>query len=185
MKADRRTCFLTLGKACTAAWILILLSPPLSSVAIPNQVGGGGFFNLAGMRFEDFAARPETWNPGAKLKATWELWKSPEVTKSEIEVLRLTVSATIFGLSASEVTVERTDEQILRFHAVFRPARESTLAQLEQSLRSNLEAWSDSAEGDQFQGGASAISLTPRASEGDLLVTFSAAASAATTTVAR
>lgn len=158
---------------------------PLSSDAIPNQVGGGGFFNLAGMRFEDFAAKAEAWKPGAKLKATWELWKSPEVVNSEIELLRLTVPATIFGLASSEVTVQRADEQILLFHAVFRPAQGATLAQLQQSLRTNIEAWSDSSDGDQFRGGASAITLTTRTSEGELLVTFSAAGAAATTTAAR
>jgi len=78
--------------------------------------------------------------------------------------------------------VQRVDDLARRFDAVFTPAKGATLAQLEQSLRRNLGAWADKEEGSRHLAGAAAIVVTPRPKEGDIVVTFTSAASAAVTT---
>ena len=142
--------------------------------AIPTSFGG--FFGLAGMQLEDFIALPDTWKPGAELKGTWEPGKAPEGSDSSVELQHLTVSALIFGLEASEVTVQRRGDHILQFDAVLKPGKGSSLGQLEKTLRRNLEVWADSKNEDSYRGGAATIKVTPRTGEGEIVVTFSPAA---------
>lgn len=152
----------------------LLAGSPGRLQAIPNQIGVG-FINLAGMHFEDFAALPATWQPGARLKATWEPWKAPEITDTRVELSRLTVPATIFGLPAAEVTVQRIDDLPVRFDAVFQPARGASLADLERTLRRNLATWADDTATDHYRAGAARLVVTPRPASGDLVVTFTPA----------
>lgn len=150
---------------------------PAGLRAIPNQIGIG-FINLAGMNFEDFAALADTWQPGARLKATWEPWKSPEVTDTQIELSRLTAPATIFGIPAAEVTARRVDDQPVRFDAVFQPARGTSLVDLERTLRRNLGTWADEAAADHYRAGAARLVVTSRPDSGEIVVTFTPAKSA-------
>lgn len=160
--------------AAIALGLAWLTGPATPLRAIPNQIGAG-FINLAGMHFEDFAALPATWQPGARLKATWEPWKSPDITDTRVELSRLTVPATIFGLPAAEVTVQRIDDLPVRFDAVFQPARGTSLADFERVLRRNLATWADAAATDHYRAGAARLVVTPRPASGDLVVTFTPA----------
>ncbi|MCB1076422.1 MAG: hypothetical protein KDM64_01230 [Verrucomicrobiae bacterium] len=164
-------------------WVGNLIGFPLR--AIPNQIGVG-FFNLAGMRLEDFAALPETWKPGVPLKATWELWKEADVTDTAVELQRLTVPATVFGFLAAKVVVHRVDEQVRQFTVTFVPEPGKSTADLEMRLRRNLAAWSESvtAEG-VYLGGATAIALESKAGDEAILAVFTPAPGATVTALAK
>lgn len=86
--------------------------------AIPNQVGFG-FLNFAGMSFENFAEQTTTWKPGTKLPGKWENWKDPKSQDSGIIVYRLSLTADVFGIRASQVTAQIKDDQVLQFDVVF------------------------------------------------------------------
>ena len=169
MKRSRLTLLITIMAAGWGSSALIHRAS-----AIPNSFGG--FFGLAGMQLEDFIALSDTWKPGAELKGTWEPAKAPEGSDSSSELQHLTVSALIFGLEVSEVTVQRREDHILQFNAVLKPGKGNSLDQLEKTLRRNLEAWADSKDEDSYRGGAATIMVTPRTREDEIVVTFSPAA---------
>ena len=119
----------------------------LNLQAIPNQVGGvGGFVNIAGMRFENFAGQAATWKPNAKLLGKWEDWKDPSIKDTSIMVYRLNLTADIFGIRASQVTAQVKDEQILSFEAVFDKSA-SKSASLTEQLATNIQSFTG-AKGD-------------------------------------
>jgi hypothetical protein len=150
-----------------------------AALAIPTNIGG--FNNLANMNFEDFASLGETWKPGVQPKATWEMWKSPDVTDTTVELLRLTCSATIFGIPAAEVTAQRRDDQTFRFDAVFVPTKGAKLEPLDRTLRRNLAAWAEKATANGFRAGATDITVATRLKEGNIRVSFTPASGQAVT----
>ncbi len=95
----------------------VLALSTLSLQAIPNQIGG--FVNPAGMRFENFAGQAKVWKANAKLPGKWEDWKDPRIQDSGILIYRLGLSADVFGIRASQVTVQIKDDKILKFNVVF------------------------------------------------------------------
>jgi hypothetical protein len=105
--------------------------------AIPNQVGGVGFINFAGMRFENFAEQAETWKPGAKLPGKWENWQDPKNQDSGITVFRLNLTADVFGIRASQVKAQIKNGQVLRFEVVF-DKRSTKSASLVNQLATNI-----------------------------------------------
>lgn len=158
------------------AILTAFLLPLCATVALAIPTNIGGFNNLANMNFEDFAALADTWKPGVQPKATWEMWKSPDITDTSIELLRLTCSATIFGIPATEVTAQRRDDQTFRFDAVFVPEKGAKLEPLDRTLRRNLAAWAEKASASGFRSGAADITVLTRSKEGDIRVTFTPAA---------
>ncbi|MGY8643263.1 MAG: hypothetical protein ACKVJU_19480 [Verrucomicrobiales bacterium] len=126
------------------------------SLAIPNSVGG--FQNPAGMRFEEFAIKPDSWKRDAKLLGTWEMWSDSSVKFSEnIEVLKLSLSAVVFGVKAEEVTVYRHDKIVQKFRVDFEDDAKTT-----SSLKTNLGVWADGewdAAGKQIKNRGTTISL--------------------------
>ncbi len=153
----------------------VLAAPVVRSWAIPNQVGG--FFNLVGMRFEDFAAREEAWAMDAPLPARWEPWHEPEIRDTAIESLRLSVPAVIFGFPAHQVTARRIEGRTTRFDASFLPGgtAKPSLEQLAQSLNRNAEAWADSGGEGRYVSGATTVELSVDPVPGRVLATFSPA----------
>ncbi|MDC0311701.1 hypothetical protein OAM04_00605 [bacterium] len=125
-------------------------------LAIPNSVGG--FQNPAGMRFEEFAIKPDSWKRDAKLLGTWEIWSDSSIKSSEnIEVLKLSLSAIVFGLKAEEVTAYRKEETVQKFRVDFADGAKTT-----SSLKTNLGLWADgewNAAGTQIKTDGTTISL--------------------------
>lgn len=155
--------------------------PVPHSQAIPNQINFGGFFNRAGMLFEDFAALAETWRPGSPLKGAWERSRPAPGADPSVERLRLADSALLFGLPAREVTAERIDGRTKRFEAIFEPPSGTSLGQWERTLRGNLAAWADAEKDSRYRRGAAIVVVTPRPTSGDLAVTFTSREAAAAT----
>ncbi|NNE90554.1 MAG: hypothetical protein HKN23_02810 [Verrucomicrobiales bacterium] len=123
--------------AGVASLITVLAISGTSSLqALPNSVGGL-FINPAGMRFEEFGARKLTWEPNAKLLADWELWTADNARQPNVEVLKLKQKAIVFGLEASEVTVHRKDNQVLKFNVFFGPGTEV------EKIEKNIGLWAD------------------------------------------
>lgn len=115
--------------------------------AIPNQVGGVGFINFAGMRFENFAEQAETWKPGAKLPGKWENWKDPKNQDSGILVYRLSLTADVFGIRASQVKAQIKNDRVLRFEIVFdQPSAKS--ASLVNQLATNIGTFTGDSGGE-------------------------------------
>jgi hypothetical protein len=87
------------------------------SLAIPQNfgVGNNGFFGFVGVQFEQYASAPETWQPGAELKGTWRAaaTKAPKV--KGLETLDLGMDAAVFGIPATQVSVERAGGSVRRF----------------------------------------------------------------------
>ena len=140
--------------------------------AIPNTFGG--FINQAGMRLEDFAARKAMWEPNADLKGTWELWKDEAVTDPAIELFRLKLNAVVFGVTASEVTVQRKDDRIIQFQVVFEPSdRKTSLDKLDRTLKTNASLWSGaSASSKAMKHGASLYSFRSNEEEKQVVLTI-------------
>lgn len=142
---------------------------------IPNTFGGfGGFINPAGMRLEDFAAQKKIWNPRAELKGTWELWKDDSVTDTTIELLHLKMSALVFGVPASEVTVQRKDDKILQFQVVFEPYDKiKDFDRLSKMVKTNASLWSgSSATSDTMKRGSAVYSFREEKDDERVVVTI-------------
>lgn len=147
--------------AIAAATVFAASPPP--ALGIPNVVTGG-FFNMAGMRFEDFAKRPQTWKQDAPLEGKWEIWNDPAITGRDIELLKLSLSAIVFGVPASEVTAQRREGQNVRFSVVFRPDSPGEASRLVQTVRTNAATW---AGGDRDDACLRAGAAEVRWEEGD------------------
>lgn len=155
------------------AWAILapllsgLLLPVDFSIAIPNNFGGGGFINPAGMRFEDFAALPDSWAPKADLKAPWERWSDDTVDDTSVEIIKMSLGAIIFGIPADEVVAYRKDEAVQRFVVGFRPTEDRPIKQLESAVRRNLGIWADSGKENSYLKGGILIELLPTEAEED------------------
>jgi hypothetical protein len=152
--------------------------------AIPNQIGGVGFINPAGMRLEDFAALPGTWETDAKLKGDWEMWSDPAVSDTAIELLHLKNSAVVFGVNAADVTLQRKDSRVHQFRIVFRPDQKSRdLDRLIKVLRTNAALWADAdADAATLQKGPVTIAITANSREGEAVAIITAAKAVAAVT---
>lgn len=170
------------------AWAILaslgvgMLIPTSSSFAIPTNFGGGGFINPAGMRFEDFAARADSWKQKADLKAPWERWNDSSITDTSIEVIKMSLDALVFGLPADQVLAYRKDETVHRFVVGFRPGKDRTLTDLDSAVRRNLGVWADSGSGNTFTKGATQIEILPAQDQEDLIQVSFTPAKAATVT---
>ncbi len=105
--------------------------------AIPNQIGG--FIVSAGMSFENYSEKEDTWKPGAELPGKWEVWANSGDQDSGVEAYRLSLTANVFGIRASQVTALVKDDRILQFNVVFdkKPGRSASLVnQLKTNIRS-------------------------------------------------
>ena len=110
--------------------------------AIPNQVGAiGAFINPAGMRLEDYANREVTWKPNTELKGTWEMWTDTAVDDSTVELLKLKEQATVYGITALEVVLQRRDSRALRFEVKFSTEGESSPGKTRDQLIANIIGW--------------------------------------------
>ena len=114
--------------------------------AIPNQIGGIGlpFINPAGMRLEDFANRKAMWLDDAVLKGDWEMWTDTALDDATVELLRLKNHATVYGLGAAEVLLQRRDNRPLRFEVKFSTKDESAPGKTRDQLIANINAWTGS-----------------------------------------
>ena len=128
---------------------IALVSVSLSSLiplvnAVPQQVGAIGvvpFINPAGMRLEDFANRKAMWQEDAALKGEWELWSDSRIKDSTIELLQLKNSATVYGLEAVQVVLQRRDNRPLQFQVRFSTEGESAPGKTRDQLVTNIDAW--------------------------------------------
>lgn len=120
---------------------MVLTLATLTLQAIPNQIGGvGGFVNVLGMRFENFAEEAKTWKPNAKLPGKWEDWKDPGIKDSSIMVYRLNMTADVFGIRASEVTAQLKDDQVIKFNIVFNKSSFKSASLIDQ-LTTNIRSF--------------------------------------------
>ena len=142
-----------LGFAILTAVVFAAQTDPASAV----PAIGGGFLRAAGMRLEDFVNCKQTWKQDAKLEGKWEVWNDPAVTDREIELLKLSLSANVFGIPASEVTVQRRDGRAFQFRVVFQSSSPGEAEKFAQTVRANAAAWSG--------GDRSSASLQARATE--------------------
>lgn len=111
---------MSMKKSATSLFIVLALAlMAQKSQAIPNQIGGVGFVNPAGMRFENFAALGKTWQAKSKLPGDWQDWQDPAVKDSGILLYRLDMRADVFGITASRVVAQIKNDQVLLFKIVF------------------------------------------------------------------
>jgi hypothetical protein len=87
------------------------------SIGIPQTFGTGnnGFFGAVGVQFEQFAASPATWQPGADLKGSWRAPGGNVSKVKGVETLELGLDAAVFGIPAAQVSVERGGGAVRRF----------------------------------------------------------------------
>jgi len=124
------------------ALVMVLVLIPLSLTllrAIPNQIGG--FIATAGIPFENYSEKEDTWKPGAELPGKWEVRANSgdQDQGSGVEAYRLSLTANVFGIRASQVTALVKDDRILQFNVVFdkKPGRSASLVnQLKTNIRS-------------------------------------------------
>ncbi len=116
---------------------LSLFFAATAAFALPNVVGG--FFNVAGMRFEDFANQAKIWKVDAELAGDWKQWSDDSLSSSDnVEVLRLKQRASVFGIPANSVDLYRKDSVIKQFKVDFADDPKTTIA-----LKANIGAWAD------------------------------------------
>jgi len=136
------SCRMRIAAAIVAILLILIGLTTVDVRAIPNSVGAIGFINPAGMRLEDFANRREMWQAGAELKGDWEMWHDESITDSTIELLHLKNEATVFGIKANSVTLQRRDELPLQIEVTFSTAEEPRPGKLRHQLITNINAWS-------------------------------------------
>jgi len=160
-----------LTTAC-AAVILCATSFIQPASAIPTNFGG--FINPAGMRLEDFSAQEKTWKSGAHLPGKWETWHDESVTDSGIELLRLNMSALVFGVPAKAVVVHRRNMQVEKIEVVFEPDKSTgDLDKLDRILKRNAATWSDGNDsGNTMKKNAAQFVFTTDATERRSIVTI-------------
>lgn len=140
--------------------------------AIPNQIGG--FVNVAGMRFENFAGEAKTWQLNAKLPGKWEDWKDPKIQDSGILIYRLGLTADVFGIRASQITVQVKDDKIIKFDVVFDKNSSKSVSLIDQ-LTINIKSFTGESGGKEkksFTHNKINIQLKDE-SNGSAVVTFS------------
>lgn len=162
---------------------LVFVLTSLTLHAIPNSVGGilgnGGFVNIAGIRFENFAEAEDTWKPNAKLMGKWEDWKDPKIQDSSVLIYRLNLTADVFGVRASQVTAQMKDDKVVRFNVVFEKSSSQSGSLIAQ-LKTNIQSYtgvSGSADKKSFDYKKINIQLKS-ASNGSVVVVFTPKASA-------
>jgi hypothetical protein len=98
---------LALGAALTAG-----------ALGIPQNFNGGngGFFGAVGINFEDFAGQVAAFEPGARMPGKW----TP--VRGQKGVVKLELDAAVFGIKASEITAQKSDDKVLKFSVVYRAA---------------------------------------------------------------
>ena len=150
----------------------------LTLQAIPNQINVG-FVNPAGMRFENFVGKASTWKVNAKLPGKWENWKDPKAQDTSIMIYRLGISADVFGIRASQVTVRIKDDKILQFNVVFDKSSSKSESLVNQ-LITNIQSFTGKSGGkDKKSFAHNKINIQLKdGSNGSLLVTFSPKATA-------
>lgn len=155
-----------------AAILLCAIAFIQPASAIPSTFGG--FINPAGMRLEDFSAQEKTWKSGAHLPGKWENWHDDSVTDSGVELLRLNMSALVFGLPAKAVIVHRRNMQVEKIEVIFEPDKKSgDLGKLEKILKRNAATWSDAKDADNtVKSGAAQYVFTSNAAENRSVVTI-------------
>ena len=155
--------------ACVGALLIFSVSI-FDVLGLPNSIVG--FQNPAGMRLEDFAAQKSVWSTNAKLPGNWQLWKDESVTDSSIELLHLNMAAVVFGVTASEVTVQRKDDVIIQFKVVFETnKRIKDFDKLNRIIKSNASLWSgEDAEDKTMEHGTSLYSFNVDANEDRVVV---------------
>lgn len=166
---------MTIRKITSLSVLLALVSLiPVGLRAIPNQFGANTFINPAGMRLEDFAAQPDIWKQNQELKGTWEMWSDESVTDSTVEVLHLTMPAIVFGVQASEVTVQRRDQQILKFKVVFKPNKQiDDFRKLKRVIKTNASVWSGGdSDSDTMKEGSAVYTFKENSDTNQLVVTI-------------
>jgi len=156
---------------------LVLALSVLNLQAIPNRIGG--FVNPAGMRFENFAGQAKVWKANAKLPGKWEDWKDPGIQDSGILIYRLGLSADVFGIRASQVTVQIKDDKILKFNVVFDKNSVRSASLIDQ-LATNIQSFTgDSGGKDKKSFVHEKVNIQLKDGEdGSVVVTFSPKAAA-------
>ncbi|MFK5923812.1 MAG: hypothetical protein QM496_16665 [Verrucomicrobiota bacterium] len=128
---------------------LALALLPKSLQAIPNQIGGVGFVNPAGMRFENFAALTSTWKANAKLPGDWQDWQDPLNKDSHVILYRLNMHAEVFGISASQITAQVKDDKISLFKIIFEKSSKQTHNLVDQVITNIRSFTGNTSESDQ------------------------------------
>ena len=149
--AKMKTCFATF--AGVLLWVV-------SAGAIPQTITTPNIFiRSAGMNFEDFASEPDSWDAKSGLKGHWE---------AHGDTLKLTESATVFGVAADEITAQQKDGQVQSFRVVYRGGtrKAGKAADLAAQVMTNVRAFTgdfgtaDSGGGATFKYKAVTITLS-------------------------
>ena len=110
--------------AVFAAGVLCLTE---TASAIPQSVGAGaGFLRAVGMTFDQYATSADPWTPGAELKGPWVQRGTQAANAGRVITSDLGVDAAVFGIPATQVSVERRDGTVLRFTVQFDDAKVKT-----------------------------------------------------------
>ena len=92
--------------------------------AIPQTLTG--FVNAVGMTFEQYVASVAVWVPGAELKGPWKPRDGKPAKADGIETFDLGVDATVFGISAAQISAERVGGVVRRFTVRFDEGRQKS-----------------------------------------------------------
>jgi hypothetical protein len=145
----------------------------LSALAIPQTFNNGnGFFGAAGQQFEDFAGQVAAFGPGAEMKGKW----AP--VKGKKDLMKLQLDAAVFGIPASEITAQKTGNQVVKFNVLYREGGQKKGAKPAGSLQDRVLAGVKAYTGKDVQPSKPVehngvqIDVAP-ASNGDVAVSFS------------
>jgi hypothetical protein len=104
--------------------------------AIPQTFNSNnnGFVNAVGQQVEDVVAQGAAFEPGAEPKGQW----SPVAGKAD--VLKLELSAVVFGVPASEVTAERKNNAVTKYRIVYGASDDRKRGKQQNSLEARVLA---------------------------------------------
>ena len=83
------------------------------ALAIPQTFNNNTFVNAVGQPLEDAVAQVAAFEPGVEPKGQWSS------VAGKPDVLKLELSAVVFGVPASEVTAERKNNAVAKYRIVY------------------------------------------------------------------
>ena len=167
------------------ALAVLFLTFPTHSAGIPQNFGAGGFFGMAGMRFEQFATSRQIWNPGGELKGEWRARASKSESSDGVETLDLITDTEVFGISPAQVSVEKAGGTVRRFLVKFdadkvKKAKRKVEGDLFARVTANLRVMAGEPQSKSPDGGLTfkhdaAMIVARRAGAREVLVEFTPA----------
>jgi hypothetical protein len=116
----------------------VLTSCALVTIAfsIPQTFNNNAnvFGNVVGQPLEDVVVQAAAFDPGVEPKGEW----TPAAGKPN--VLKLELSAIVFGVPASEVTIERKDKAVAKYRVIYGAADDRKRGKQQNSLEARVLA---------------------------------------------